>query len=266
MKRLFLPTILILTLTLVACSGLPSSSPTPLPTVVLDTTSPSSSTSDVVAASAEIVPLRTAQLSYPAVGRVKTVEVKAGDKVTAGQTLVTFDTTFLEARVREAEANLSIAQIQLDYLDRVGTDERNMDSAKADVERAQALVDSAKATLASQSALTAPFDGTIISADVEAGETVVPGRVVILLADLSRFQVKTTDLSERDIIRVKVGQLAIIYVDALDRLAYEGKVVDIALSSSTLGGDVVYTVTLEFIKQPTILRWGMSANVEIATE
>lgn len=262
MKRLIIPILLILTLT--ACSG--ATTPTPLPTVALDPVSPSGSNPDAVTASAEIVPLRTAQLSFPAVGRVKTVDVKVGDKVTAGQSLLTLDTTLLEARVREAEANLAIAQIQLDYLERVGTAEENLKSARADVERAQALLDSAKATLANQSALTAPFDGTIISVDVEAGETVVPGRVVILLADLSRFQVKTTDLSERDIIRIKVGQSALISIPALDGLTYEGKVVDIALLSTTLGGDVVYTVTLEFIKQPTVLRWGMSADVRIATE
>jgi RND family efflux transporter MFP subunit len=265
MKRLFLPTVLILILTLAACSGLPSSSPTPLPTVSLDTTSPSGSNPDVVAASAEIVPLRTAGLAYPAVGRVKTVDVKVGDTVTAGQTLVTLDTTLLEARLREAEANLSIAQIQLDYLDRIGTDERNMDSAKADVERAQALVDSAKATLESQSALAAPFDGTIVSVDVAAGETVVPGRALILLADVSRYQIETTDLSERDVTRVKVGQAVNVSIEALGQ-TFTGKVTEIALVSSTLGGDVVFTVTIDFDNQPDGLLWGMSADVEIETK
>ena len=261
MKRLIIPILLILTLT--ACSG--ASTPTPLPTVALDTTSPSGSNPDAVTASAEIVPLRTAQLAFPAAGRVKTVDVKVGDKITAGQTLLTLDTALLEARVREAEANLSIAQIQLDYLDRVGTDERNMDAAKADVERAQALVDSAKATLANQSALTAPFDGTIISVDVETGETVVPGRVLILIADLSRYQIETTDLSEIDVTRVQVGQTVSVSIEALGE-TFTGKVTSIALVSSTLGGDVVYTVTIDFDNQPAGLLWGMSADVEIETE
>ncbi len=257
--------VLTLTLALTACTMDYAISPTPLPTVALDTTSPSGSNPQAVTASAQIVPLRTAQLSFPAVGRVKSVDVKVGDKVTAGQSLLTLDTTLLEVRVREAEANLSIAQIQLDYLKRVGTDERNMDAAKADVERAQALVDSAKASLESQSALTAPFDGIIVTVDVEAGETVVPGRAVILLADLSRYQVETTDLSERDVTRVKVGQTAKVFIEALGQ-DFTGKVTEIALISSTLGGDVVYTVTIELDEQPAGLLWGMSADVEIQTE
>jgi len=263
MKRLIAVYCLLITL-LTACSGL-TSSPTPLPTVSLDPVSTGGSSSGAVTASAQVVPLRTAGLSSPAVGRVKTVDVKVGDKVTAGQTLVAFDTTLLEARVREAEANLAIAQIQLDYLERIGTDERNMDSAKADVERAQALVDSAKATLENQSALTAPFDGTIVTVDVEAGETVVPGRIVILLADLSRYQIETTDLSERDVTRVKVGQTVSISIEALGE-TFTGKVAEIALVSSTLGGDVVFTVTIDFDTQPSGLLWGMSADVEIQTE
>ena len=261
MKRLIIPILLILTLT--ACSG--ATTPTPLPTVALDTTSPSGSNPDAITASAEILPVRTAQLAFPAAGRVKSVDVKAGDKITAGQTLITLDTALLLARVREAEANLSIAQIQLDYLDRVGTDERNMDAAKADVERAQALVDSAKATLANQSALVAPFDGTIISVDVEAGETVVPGRVLILVADLSTYQIKTTDLSEIDVTRVQVGQTVSVSIEALGE-TFTGKVTSIALISSTLGGDVVFTVTIDFDTQPAGLLWGMSADVEIETK
>ena len=262
MKRLIIPILLILTLT--ACYQ-NYTAPTPLPTVALDTTSPSGSNPDAITASAEILPVRTAQLAFPAAGRVKSVNVKAGDKITAGQTLLTLDTALLEARVREAEANLSIAQIQLDYLDRVGTDERNMDAAKADVERAQALVDSAKATLANQSALVAPFDGTIISVDVEAGETVVPGRVLILVADLSTYQIKTTDLSEIDVTRVQVGQTVSVSIEALGE-TFTGKVTSIALISSTLGGDVVYTVTIDFDTQPAGLLWGMSADVEIETK
>ena len=261
MKRVLLILSMLLILTLTACSGI-ASTPTPLPTVSLAPVSTGGSSAGVVAASAEVVPLRTAQLSFPAVGRVKSVDVKVGDQVTAGQSLVTLDTTLLEARVREAEANLSLAQVQLDYLKRLGTDQHNLDSAQADVDRTQALLDSAKATLDSQSALNAPFDGTIVSVDVEAGETVVPGRVLVLLGDLSRYKIETTDLSENDVARVKVGQTVNVSIDALGK-TFTGKVAEIALVSSTLGGDVVFTVTIELDEQPQGLLWGMSAKVEI---
>jgi HlyD family secretion protein len=178
---------------------------------------------------------------------------------------VKLDTALLEARVREAQANVDAAEVQVAFLKRVGTDSHNLESAEADVERAQALLDSAKAALELQSAILAPFDGTIVSVEVQPGETVVPGRIVIVLGDLSKFQVKTTDLSERDVPRIKVGQKVNISMDALGQ-TFTGKVAEIALVSSTLGGDVVYTVTIEFDKQPAGLLWGMSADVEIETE
>lgn len=263
MKRLTITVFLILTLT--ACSSVSPSTPTPLPTVSLDTTSPNESSADGLTASGVVVPLRTAQLSFPAVGRVASVEVRVGDKVTAGQTLVTLDTALLEARVREAQANWDVADIQLRFLKRVGSAEQNIESAEADLERAQALLDSAKAALEAQSALTAPFDATVVAVDTVAGETVVPGRVVVTLGDLSKFRIETTDLSELDVTRVKVGQSAKVFIEALNE-QFEGKVVDIALFSSTLGGDVVFTVTIELNTQPEGLRWGMSADVTIETK
>ena len=84
MKRLIIVNCLLITL-LAACSSLSPSSPTPLPTVSLDTTSPNQSSADGLTVSGVVVPLRTAQLSFPAVGRVESVDVKVGDKVTKGQ-------------------------------------------------------------------------------------------------------------------------------------------------------------------------------------
>ena len=204
-------------------------------------------------------------MTVPAIGRVASVDVKVGDKVKAGQVLFHTETTLLEAKVREAEANLKAAQIQVDYLKRVGTDERYMDQALADVDRAQALLDSAQATLDDQATLAAPFDGTIVSVDVAPGETVVPGTSLIVLGDMSKFRIQTTDLSERDVSRIKTGQPVSISIDALGQ-TFTGKVAEVSLISSTLGGDVVFTVTIDFDKQPEGLLWGMSADVEIQAE
>jgi multidrug resistance efflux pump len=177
---------------------------------------------------------------------------------------VELDTTLLEARVKEAQANLAVAQVQVDYLKRVGTDEVHLESAKAEVDRAQALLDSATTTLATQSTLIAPFDGTVVTVDISPAETVVPGRVVITLGDLSKFQVETTDLSERDVPRVQIGQTASVFVESLGE-EFTGKVSDISRISSTVGGDVVFKVTVDLDTQPDGLLWGMSADVSIET-
>ena len=260
MKRIALFTAVMATLMLSACTG--NDAPTPIPTVVLS--SKPSASSGGVSASGVVVPDPKASLSFPLTGTVKSVEVKAGDKVTEGQTLVTLDPKLWEAMVKEAEGSLAAAQANERFLVRTGQDQEHIDAANADVDRAQAALDGAKATLA-QAALAAPFDGTIASVDISPAETVVPGQEVIMLGDLSNFQVETTDLSERDAPAVQIGQSANISVAALND-TFPGKVTDISRVSSTVGGDVVYKVTIQFDSQPKGLLWGMTVDVDIATK
>lgn len=105
----------------------------------------------------------------------------------------------------------------------------------------------------------------MVSVDVSPGETVTPGQFVIVMGDLSRYRVETTDLSERDVTKVEVGQDVNIFVEALNQ-NFIGKVADVSRSSTTLGGDVVYKVTIDFNEQPDGLLWGMSADVEILVD
>lgn len=260
MKNIALFTAVIAALVLSACSG--NAVATPIPTVVLSS-NPSTS-SGGVSASGVVVPEPKATLSFPLTGTAQTVNVKAGDMVTKGQTLVTLDPALWEAQVKEAEGTLAAAQANERFLVRTGQDQEHIDAANADVDRAQAALDGAKATLA-QATLTAPFDGTIASVDISPAETVIPGQEVIMLGDLSNFQVETTDLSERDAPAVQVGQAASVSVAALND-TFPGKVIDVSRVSSTVGGDVVYKVTIRFDSQPKGLLWGMTVDVAIATK
>jgi len=76
---------------------------------------------------------------------------------------------------------------------------------QADVSQAEGALQRATADLANTE-LRAPFTGAITSLKVNPGEMALPGQAVLTLADLSRLRVETTDLSERDVARVAVGQ------------------------------------------------------------
>lgn len=265
MKKIYL--IAALSVILSACAS--TSSPTAIPTIVLGggNSSPADAASeegDSISASAVVVPVNDTRLSFASTGRVTAVNAAVGDQVKAGDILVTLDTTILEAKVREAEANLAAAEAQVRFLTRNKTDAVHLETAQADVDRAQALLDLAKATLQAQSTLTAPFDGIIASVDIAPAETVTPGQAVLLLADFSSFQIETTDLSELDVARVQIGQPVVIFIEALGA-EFNGEVTEVSLTSSTLGGEVVYAVTIAFNAQPDGLLWGMSADVQIQT-
>lgn len=273
MKKSFWVIISLLAIVLSACGQ--SGTTEAIPTVVLEggssTTSQSQSSGDSVAASAIVVPIQDVNLAFTSVGRVTQVNVQVGDRVSAGDVLVQLDTSVLEAKVREAEANLHYAEIQLSYLVRnmgcrgegCAPSQQHIEVAENDVVKAQALVDSAKAVLAAQSNLIAPIAGTVVAVEVSPAETVSPGQTIVTLGDLSKYRIETTDLSERDVTRVQVGQSATVFIEALGE-EFEGKVVDVARISSELGGDVVYKVTIDLNKQPEGLLWGMSADVEIS--
>jgi membrane fusion protein, multidrug efflux system len=269
MKKTIWLYLLTLSLVLTACGQ--AAAPTAIPTVSLDAGGSDSGSSAPafsggVIASAEVRPAASVELSFPLLGRIKTVEVQVGDTVNAGQTLATLDTTIIEARIAEAEAGVVAAQTQVAYLRRVGVGNAHerIDAAVAEVDRAQAVVDQLKAQL-EQATLVTPVAGTVVKADLAPGETANPGQALILVADLEHMRIETTDLSERDIPAVQIGQAASVFIDALDE-TFEGKVIDIDRQSQTVGGDVTYKVTIELARQPANLRWGMSAEVEIRVE
>ncbi len=261
MKNVFWIFTSVLALTLSACGA--SATSTAIPTVALDTASQPTSTSKA-SASAIVVPVETIELSFPLSGAVKTVEVAEGDSVTAGQPLVTLETVILEAKVKEAEARVVTVKTQLAYLVRTGTSQERYDAAQADIDSAQAQVDIIKAQLA-QATLAAPFAGTIASVDISPAEFANPGQIVIVMGDLSHFQIETTDMSEKNVPNIKIGQAASVFIEALNQ-DFNGKVIDIARSSQTVGGDVVFKITIELDTQPEGLRWGMSADVNIETK
>ena len=246
---------IILTAALSACSAL--ATPTPAATEP-----PSTPVIDAgVNASAVVVPLDTIHLGFTTVGRATAVTVKVGDQVTAGQTLAQLDTAILEAQVKEAEFDLAALETQLSKLTRNVASERDRDIARANVESSKARLEAIKAQLANTTLVT-PMSGTVTAVEINVGETATPGRALITIADLSKFRIETTDLSEVDIPQVKVGQTATVYIEALDS-EIAGKVIEIAQQSETVGGDVVFKVTIELDEQPEGLRWGMSAEVTL---
>ena len=167
------------------------------------------------------------------------------------------------SQIAEAEAQVRSAQAELDLL-LAGARDETMAIAAVAVAEAEAVLRRAEADLAN-TRMAAPFTGTVTALSAEPGETALPGQAVLTLADLDGLQVETTDLSERDVARVAIGQPAIVAVEALNT-DIPGRVVRISPQANIIGGDVVYAVTIALDEQPPNLRWGMSVEVEIDTE
>jgi len=235
-------------------------------------------TGSSVTASAVIVPAQAAELGFLNAAIIREVDVQQGDTVKAGDTLASLDTPELEYAATAAEAAYrsaqSYAELQryrtVQKYDRRGhkylvTEPREVvQRGDALAARSQASLDIARATLA-QSTLVAPYDGTVVAVHAQAGELAQLDRPILTLATLDQLQIETIDLSERDISKIKIGQTAAVFVDALGK-EFSARVIAIAPRADTLGGDVIYKVTLAFEKQPIGLLWGMTAEVTISAE
>jgi RND family efflux transporter MFP subunit len=230
-----------------------------------------------VTASAVVRPAHVAQLGFLSTALLKEVNVKEGDTVQAGQILASLDAPELEFTVSAAESALRSAQ-SFAELQRYGGS-RSFSQGKivyaappaevikkADlrVDQARASLEAAQAFLA-QSTLAAPFDGTVTSIPVLPGQLVQFGDTVITLATLDQLQIETTDLAERDIAKIKIGQKATVFIDALNA-EFPATITAIAPRAEKVGGDVVFKVTLVFDEIPAGLLWGMTAEVTIVTE
>ena len=227
-----------------------------------------------VVASAVIVPAQVTELGFLTSALIKEIAVQEGEQVQAGQTLAVLDIPELQFAVIAAEAALRSAQGEEKvqsyrrvkdrrhgrvFFDVVPPEVRQI--AHARVQQAQAALEVAQATLA-QTTLVAPHDGTVASVNVVPGEYVQQNQVVVTLATLNTLQIETTDLSERDIPKVKIGDPTNIFVEALNA-DISGRVVSISPIADAVGGDVVYKVTISLDKQPNGLLWGMTTEVTI---
>ena len=265
MKRLLWTSLLVLSVLLSACgTSAPAAAPTA--TSVPAAAATSAPQPGTVVASGVVSPVQVTKIAFAIPGTVTEVAVKEGDTVSAGQTLASLDATALQSAVAQAEDALRGQQREYDYWipSRKGEnpERRWLEAAKVDAAKAALALAQAQLT---QATLLAPSDATVVSVDIQVGEYAQPGQVIITLASLNNLRVETTDLSERDLPGVQIGQTARIFVEALNQ-ELTGKVIAIAPRANTVGGDVVYKVTIELDDQPQGLRWGMSAEVNIQTE
>jgi multidrug resistance efflux pump len=112
--------------------------------------------------------------------------------------------------------------------------------------------------------LRAPFSGTVAKLDLKVGEPASVGTIVVTIADFSKWAIKTTDLTEIDVVNIKQGQNAIITLDALPDVKLTGTVDAIGETFSEKQGDIVYEVTVLLNDTNPNLRWGMTAEVKFA--
>ncbi len=163
------------------------------------------------------------------------------------------------AQIQQALAVIQPARSQLA---RLPPQTEDLTAAQAGADASRAARDLAVERL-NKARLVAPFAGTIASLDVRVGEIIGAGAPLLRLADLSAWQIETTDLTELYVVKIREGDAAIVTVDALPGLELPGKVARIKSYGENRQGDIVYTVIIKPDRHEERLRWNMTATVTI---
>jgi membrane fusion protein, macrolide-specific efflux system len=108
--------------------------------------------------------------------------------------------------------------------------------------------------------IISPIDGEVIVRSVEPGQTVTASDTILVLSDRL---VVSAQFDETDIGRVRIGQRAVVTLDAYPDVSIEGVVEHIAYESQIISNVTIYDVDITPDELPVLLRSGMGVSVEL---
>ena len=162
-----------------------------------------------------------------------------------------------------AQSGLSTASAQLSVTQTPASDS-DVAAQEAVIAGAQAQVDLAQAQLG-KAVIVAPIAGVITVDNANRGATANPGVPLISIISDSKFQIET-DVSEADLAKVAVGDLASVALDAYQSdQPFSAHVIKIDPSANVDSGVAAYKVTLQFDQNDPRIKSGMSGSVVITT-
>lgn len=252
-----------------------------------------------VSATGTVNPVTVVQVGSYVSGPIQALYADFNTAVKAGQLIAKIDPRPFEVKVAQSRAALANAKAQLgkDQADLVykkltaGRDAQllkrhvvsqdvadNAQSAydqavaqvaldKANIEQQEANLQEAEVNL-SYTNIVSPVDGTVVSRNVDVGQTVAATyqtpTLFLIAKDLTRMQVDT-NVSESDIGNVREGETAQFQVDAFPDRKFQGTVGQVRQAPITVQNVVTYDVVVNVVNPELLLKPGMTADVTIVT-
>ena len=186
----------------------------------------------LVSTTGVVEPQNRVEIKPPIAGRIEEILVKEGDEVKKGDVLCLMSSTERAALLDSAHLK---GEKELKYWKEVYK----------------------------PTPLIAPIDGEVIVRAVEPGQTVTVNNTILVLSD--RLIVKA-QVDETDIGKVKLGQKAVVTLDAYPDIKVEGRVGHISYESKIINNVTIYEVDILPEKVPEVFRSGMTANVDIVIQ
>lgn len=207
-------------------------------------------------------------------GTVTSIKVKEGDKVYAGQLLITVDDRDVAQRVKAAEKAVEAAKQNKSLMDITYQRYKNLHDEKAisqqeidQIETQKKVADieyeKAKAMLAEAQVnhgftkITAPTSGVVTEKKIDLGSMVVPGIPILTVEDNSYFRIEA-NVDERLLRKLKIGLPVDVVIDSLGQET-KGRISEIVPAVDPMSRTFLIKVDL---KMP-LLKTGMYAKILI---
>jgi RND family efflux transporter MFP subunit len=224
-------------------------------------------TSEAVTASGAVSSDSEARLSFKTGGVIAQIYVDEGATVRKGQLLAKLNLTEIAAQVSQANQGVEKAQRDLQraqnlYRDSVATLEQ-VENATTALNVAKESASIAKFNL-SYSEIRAPMSGKILKKLMNEGELAGPGNPVFMMhaASAGDWTVRA-NVTDKDFVRLKVGDRANITFDAYPNQVFAGTVSELPQSADAMSG--LYPVEFKFNTQGKKFTYGMFATVQLSS-
>jgi HlyD family secretion protein len=252
---------------------------------------------EIVTASGTIDAVTTVLVGTQVSGTIKSIHADFNSPVKKGRLIALIDPAVFEAQMEQAQANLMSAKADLqraevalkdaertlarnrelrakDYIAQTDLDtaETNRDanlaqaaSARARIAQMEAALRMARTNLA-YTRIVSPVDGTVVSRNVDVGQTVAASfqtpTLFTIAEDLKRMQI-SAGVAEADVGRVAVDMPVEFNVDAYPEAVFKSLVSEIRNAPVTVQNVVSYNVIMKVENPDLKLKPGMTANVSI---
>jgi multidrug efflux system membrane fusion protein len=204
------------------------------------------------------------KLSFKTGGIIREVHVGEGVSVARGEVLAVLDLSEITAQVNQARIGLEKAERDLEraanlYQDSVVTLEQYQ-NARSAYELAKSQKSVADFNL-QHSRIIAPANGKVQKVLVETNEVIGPGYPAILFASTENDWVVRAALTDKDIVRLSIGDSARIRMDAFPNVDFSAIVTELGSVADPVTG----SYEVELLLQETLpqFRTGFFSRVEI---
>lgn len=204
------------------------------------------------------------RLSFKVGGVIRRVYVVEGQRVRRGQKLAEIEQTEVNALVEQASQAHEKAQRDFERGERLYGDKvislEQLQDLRTQTAMAEAALSSAEFN-SNHAAIIAPRDSAVLRRLAEDREMVAAGSPVLVLGALDKGFVVRTGLADREIVQVKVGDVAQVTLDALPEARLTGKVTEVASAADPASGMFDVKVALDPVNLP--LKSGLVAKLTI---